>query len=105
MPPQQRRTVDDGPTLGEVSRQLAEVALQLRELVASLDKTYVRRAEHDLRLKAVEERQAEQREDLEAIVEQQRQNRRLAVSGIVLPILSGIILALLLAALLPSGPM
>ena len=102
-PPPQRRPADDGPTLGEVSRQLAEVAQQLRDLIDRLDLTYVRRDVYDAQREGDLRTLTELRRDADAIVDQQRQNRRLAVSGIVLPILSGLILAVLLAALMPSA--
>jgi hypothetical protein len=91
----------DAVTLGEVVRRLEEVSRQLTELVASLNTTYLRKDVYEVRQKVDEETMKELRVDLDAIVEQQRQNRRLALSGIVLPVLSVVVAALILAALLP----
>ncbi|MCW2674777.1 MAG: hypothetical protein JWP14_3366 [Frankiales bacterium] len=88
-------------TLGEVVRRLEEVSRQLTELVASLNTTYLRKDVYEVRQKVDEETMKELRVDLDSIVEQQRQNRRLALSGIVLPILTAVVAALILAALLP----
>lgn len=91
----------DGVTLGEVVRRLEEVSRQLTELVANLNTTYVRKDVYEVQQKVDEETMKELRVDLDAIVEQQRQNRRLALSGVALPILTLVAAALILAALLP----
>lgn len=95
------RATDHGPTLGEVVRRLEDVTRQLSELGQRLDSTYVRKETYAVQHIADTQVAVDLRRDLDAIVEQQRANRRLALSGIVLPVLATIIAALILALVLP----
>ncbi|MGZ4663728.1 MAG: hypothetical protein ACXV5Q_01410 [Frankiaceae bacterium] len=92
---------EDGPTLGEVVRRLEEVARQLAELTSRLDSTYMRRDLADANRTADERVMKDLRTDLDAIVDQQRRNRNLAVAGFALPLLVAVLSALILAAVLP----
>jgi hypothetical protein len=88
-------------TLGEVVRRLDEVVKQLTALTVKLDETYLRRDVYEVQHTADDKVVKELRFDLDAIVDQQRQTRRLALSGIVLPVLATILAALILATVLP----
>lgn len=92
------------PTLGEVVVRLDGVTAQLTELLARLDKvdrTYVRQDVYEVTQAASSKVTTDLRTDLDAIVAQQRQNRLIAVTGLILPVVAGIVLALILAALKP----
>jgi hypothetical protein len=93
-------TPSDAPTLGEIARRLDGIARQFADLLSSLDSTYIRKDVFEVRLHAVGEAIKELRVDADAIVEQQRKNRQLAISGIALPILTAIITALILSTIL-----
>lgn len=82
----------DDITLGEVVRRLDDVIRRLDGLTARLDDTYLRKDVYEVRHKNL-------REDVDQILDGQQWNRRLAVSGIVVPILATIIAAVLLAGL------
>lgn len=114
MPGPQRRITDSEPGLAEVVRRLEEVVVELREMRRSMETTYVRLDVYDRDQSHSAAIAEDLRKDLDAVVleekqdrqrrdERERANRLLAISGIVLPILSGLVLALLLAALLPQG--
>ncbi|MGZ4663579.1 MAG: hypothetical protein ACXV5Q_00635 [Frankiaceae bacterium] len=94
-------SADDGPTLGEVVRRLEDVARQLAELTSRLDSTYLRKDLADANRASDVRVMTDLRTDLDAIVDQQRKNRNLAVAGFVLPVLVGVVTALILAAVLP----
>lgn len=100
MPP----AANNRPTLGEVIVRLDGLTAQLSDLIGRLDKvdsTYVRQDVYVVQKQAAAETMRELRTDLDAIVSQQRQNRLIAVTGLILPVVAGIILALILAALKP----
>jgi hypothetical protein len=82
----------DDITLGEVVRRLDDVSRQLASLAARLDETYLRKDVYEVK-------HVNLRNDVDEILEQQQWNRRLAVSGIVVPVLATIIAALILASL------
>ena len=88
-------------TLGEVIRRLDELSRSVITLADRLDVTYIRRDVYAVQRATDDENLRQLREDLDAIVKQQRENRRLAMSGIVLPVLATIIAALILAVVLP----
>ena len=97
------RRFDQPPGLAELHRRLDGLDSELREQRRSLEATYVRLDVYRVEQAALLTVTAELRRDLDAIVEQQRANRRLAVSGIVLPALAGVLTALLLLALPTFG--
>lgn len=92
------------PAVGEFVRRLEEAVSEIRELRRTMEATYLRQDVYRAEQRGMNGLLKDVRADLDAIVEQQRANRRLAVSGIVFPVLSGLILALLLLVLLPTGP-
>ncbi|MGZ6836784.1 MAG: hypothetical protein ACXVGE_13090 [Blastococcus sp.] len=81
-------------------RRLDEVTRQLGDLIKTLESNYVRKDVNSVQLTALEKEVHDVRHDMDAIVDQQRQNRRLAVTGLLLPILVGIITALILSAVI-----
>lgn len=96
----------DGPTLGEVVRRLDDVAMQLGKIVEQLavmperlDSTYVRKETYMVQHTSDTKITDELRADLDAIVDQQRQNRILAVTALAAPLLVGVLTFLILAGL------
>lgn len=86
------RRASDDITLGEVVRRLDDITRQLAGLADRLDETYLRKDVYEVK-------HVNLRHDVDEILEQQQWNRRLAVSGIVLPVLATVIAALILASL------
>jgi hypothetical protein len=104
MSPELRRT--DDFTLSEVvrrlediTRQLAAVAQQLADMPKELDSTYVRKETYGVQHKADTKIMLELRTDLDAIVDQQRQNRILAVTALAAPLLVGVLTTLILSSI------
>jgi signal transduction histidine kinase len=92
------------PTLGEVIVRLDGLAAQIGALLDRLDKvdtTYVRQDVYEVQRHATQDITRELRTDLDAIVSQQRQNRLIAMTGLILPIVSAVIIGLILTALKP----
>lgn len=98
MPPPQRRAADDGPGLAEVVRILEELRAEFRESRVEMRSTYVRKDVYEAERKADLQVVAELRGDLDVIAEQQQWTRRAAITGVVLPIVVAVFLAVLLAA-------
>lgn len=105
MPAPQRRADDAGPSLGEVARQIETLVSEVREMRRTMETTYVRQDVYEADRKTViEARRADKqvvselRGDLDTIAEQQQWNRRIAVSGLLLPILVLVLGAVILTA-------
>lgn len=91
----------DEHRLPEVVRRLEEVVAELREMRRTMEATYVRRDVYMLAHQALEDRVTDLRGDFDELLKQQAANRRLAVSGLALPVIATVIAALILALLLP----
>jgi MFS-type transporter involved in bile tolerance (Atg22 family) len=94
----QRRADDGAPGLAEVVRRLEEVVAELREMRRTMETTYMRQDVYKAQRQADQQTVKELRGDLDVIAEQQQWNRRIAVSGLLLPILVVVLGTVILAA-------
>lgn len=119
MPPRPRAPVtppsDDGGQIGvlvfrldDVVRRLDEVSRRMEEQQQRFETTYLSRREFELaqvtdslHMRGIEAEAHKLGKRLDAADAAQSANRRLAVSGIILPVLATILAALILAAVLP----
>ncbi len=117
MPPQQRRTSSNGPTLGEVVRRLEDIVVRLDEIQrgtaereARFEKTYVRvdvfeavQATDAVQLRGIEGEihSLSKRFDatdarISTVEERRRQDRALVLSGLAFPLIIALLTALFL---------
>jgi hypothetical protein len=94
--PQQRR--EDDHQLPEVVRRLEELITEFRDWRRIAETTYVRQDVYKAQRQGDQQTVKELRGDLNVIAEQQQWNRRIAVSGLLLPILVIVFGAVILAA-------
>lgn len=117
MPPQQRRTTSDGPSLGEVVRRLDDIVARLDEMQRStadrearFEKIYVRgdvfeavQATDAVQMRGIEGEihSLEKRFDatdarISTVEERRRQDRVLVLSGLAFPLIVALLTALFL---------
>lgn len=89
-------------SIPEVVRRLDDITKQLAQLTDKLEATYLRKDVYQAERLGDQDRVKTLADDVDSIFENQRWNRRLAISGLVLPILTSIIAALLIAAVVPK---
>lgn len=106
MPPQTRRSSDGDVTVGEVNRNVVDLRQVVQDFITEVRSNYVRQDVYDANARAAGvfvELLQKRVEDLEDAFETAKteaaQNRRLAVTAVVAPILVGIVLAIFQAYL------
>ena len=81
---------DREPTLGEIARGLRELKASTDRLIETIERTYVRRDVHGAEQAAMEQR-------VGRVEERLNWTFRVAVSGLLLPVLVVLILAIIVA--------
>jgi hypothetical protein len=94
----QRRSDDGSPGIAEVVRILEELRGDFRAMRTTMEATYQRQDVYKANREADRQVVTELRGDLNVIAEQQQWNRRIAVSGLLLPVMVIVIGAVILAA-------
>lgn len=88
---------------GEIARTLHRLEEGIGKIVdrfERLDASFVTRSEHKLRADAVDKDVNELRDDVKELRERNATNFRLALVGIVFPIITGVLTAVLIAAVM-----